>query len=306
MRLISTIKKGTVYILIIGMVSPSAFSNVPNKDKCRVSFSGDKSERQEINYEEIVEFIQSLEITTKQQFFDLITSRDWPVGFPKNPHKTYPNWNWNDLGITDDLEKKKLDDKLWSYVTTILRSERRYSKSPEDQDSSAVMLDEAKKSGVYYLQTENQTERYEGERHSGISRQDADANANTEQTNADPITDHIKKENVGVTIEDTPMSYENAIVFIRTQGIQTVKDFREWIQSGQKPANFPAHPDRVYKAEWDGWGEFFGAGQVETRMWMSYENAKAFIRTQGIQTAKDFQEWRRSERKPANFPCTSR
>ncbi|MCY4322048.1 MAG: hypothetical protein OXC37_06585, partial [Bdellovibrionaceae bacterium] len=92
------------------------------------------------------------------------------------------------------------------------------------------------------------------------------------------------------------MSYEKAREFIRSQGIRTVTEFREWRKSENRPINFPTKPDEVYKEKWQGWKIFFGTD------WMSYEEAREFIRSQGIRTVTEFRKWKNSDKRPINFP----
>ena len=37
---------------------------------------------------------------------------------------------------------------------------------------------------------------------------------------------------------------------------------------------------------------------------MSFEEAQAFIRNEGIQTRMEFEAWKRSGKRPANFPSS--
>ena len=94
------------------------------------------------------------------------------------------------------------------------------------------------------------------------------------------------------------MSFEEAKTFIRNEGIQTSRAFKAWSRSGKRPDNFPSAPDRTYKEEWTGWGDFLGTG----RKWMSFEEAQTFIRNEGIQTKREFEEWSRSGKRPEDFP----
>ena len=92
------------------------------------------------------------------------------------------------------------------------------------------------------------------------------------------------------------MSYEEAKEFIKAQGIRTYTEFRKWRQSGARPVNFPSAPDVFYKEKWKSWPDFLG------REWMSYEEAKEFIKAQGIKTSTEFRKWRQSGVRPVNFP----
>ena len=92
------------------------------------------------------------------------------------------------------------------------------------------------------------------------------------------------------------MSYEEAKAFIHSKGIRSEEEFRNWRKSGKRPSNFPSAPERIYKEDWQGWKDFLG------KNWMSYEEAKAFIHSKGIRSQEEFRNWRKSGKRPSNFP----
>ena len=64
----------------------------------------------------------------------------------------------------------------------------------------------------------------------------------------------LKKEHV----EDKWMSFAEAQIFMQEQEVTTEPEFRKWKKAGNRPPNFPSHPDRKYKEEWVSWPHFFG------------------------------------------------
>ena len=70
--------------------------------------------------------------------------------------------------------------------------------------------------------------------------------------------------------------------------------FEMWIDSPQRPRNFPKHPDRVYKDEWKGWAHFFGIRV------MSFEELKQYVQNRGIKTANDYENLRNPMPRPVN------
>ena len=73
--------------------------------------------------------------------------------------------------------------------------------------------------------------------------------------------------------------YQSAKIYIQSQGIKTKREFQIWVRSGKKPANIPSNPDRFYKFQWEGWGEFLGTGRVSTQKmeWRDYQSAKIYV-----------------------------
>ena len=100
------------------------------------------------------------------------------------------------------------------------------------------------------------------------------------------------------------MHFEDAKTFIQNQALKTMREFQKWSSSGQRPKNFPANPNIIYKDQWTSWGEFLGTETIahKNKEWMHFEDARTFIQTQGIQTFIEFQEWSRSRQRPKNFP----
>ena len=94
------------------------------------------------------------------------------------------------------------------------------------------------------------------------------------------------------------MSYEQAIEFARGENFRTVKDFKIFLRSVEKPSTFPPNPSKYYK-EWPGAQVFL---DLEGGF-MSYKQARKFIQDKGLSNAKDFQDFLEND-KPPNFPSS--
>ncbi len=111
-----------------------------------------------------------------------------------------------------------------------------------------------------------------------------------------------------------PMSYEDARAFVREHGIRNQKQFRAYRRGELHdlpavPEDLPANPDGVYKGRgWVGWGEFFGTGYVSSHLqtFRPFEDARAFVRTLGIKSPGEWEDYRRGEHrlgpKPKDIP----
>jgi hypothetical protein len=69
--------------------------------------------------------------------------------------------------------------------------------------------------------------------------------------------------------------FEEAREFVRGLGLKRKSEWVEWIKSDQKPDDIPASPGTVYKAQWQGWGDWLGTGNVaaQTRVYRPFEEA---------------------------------
>ncbi len=72
-----------------------------------------------------------------------------------------------------------------------------------------------------------------------------------------------------------------------------------------KPADIPASPKNVYTAEWQGWGDFLGSGNIapKERVFRPFAEARAYIRTLGFRTSADYRSWHKATR-PADLPSS--
>ena len=100
------------------------------------------------------------------------------------------------------------------------------------------------------------------------------------------------------------MSFHDAKTFIQSEDLKSSTEFRKWKKSGKKPTNFPSVPEKIYKDEWISWGDFLGTGYISTRTrkWMSFQEAKTFIQSQGVTNASEFNTWKKAKKRPKNFP----
>ena len=92
-------------------------------------------------------------------------------------------------------------------------------------------------------------------------------------------------------------TYDDAVAWVRSNGITTQKQWRET----ERPDNIPAAPDRIYRDEWTTWGDFFGTDKVanQNRTFVTYDEVVAWVRSNGITTLN---QWRETER-PDNIPA---
>ena len=100
------------------------------------------------------------------------------------------------------------------------------------------------------------------------------------------------------------MSFDEAKALMQKVRLTSFTKFEEWKQNGNRPKDFPSNPERTYKNEWVSWGDFLGTGNISTkkRKWKSFDEAKAFIQSQGVKTRQEFIEWKKAGKRPKDFP----
>jgi hypothetical protein len=106
--------------------------------------------------------------------------------------------------------------------------------------------------------------------------------------------------------EDVPgrvyRSFEEAQEYGRSLGIKTGEEWYRWSASGQKPLDIPSRPDHIYPDEWRGWGDFLGTGNVLSKQWRPFEDARAYVRSLGLKNTDEWREYCRSGNKPDDIP----
>ncbi|MGC2383122.1 MAG: integrase repeat-containing protein, partial [Nitrososphaeraceae archaeon] len=108
------------------------------------------------------------------------------------------------------------------------------------------------------------------------------------------IADHIKEF----------WSFEKSKKYVHSLRLKKRKDWKEFCESGNKPASIPAYPQGTYSKEWKGWGDWLGTYTTSTheRKHMIYVEAKKYVAKCGIKSRTEWSKFCRSGKKPASIP----
>ena len=104
---------------------------------------------------------------------------------------------------------------------------------------------------------------------------------------------------------DAWRSFRSARLFVHGLGLLNKDRWAEFSKSGQRPADIPGSPDKVYAAHgWKGWGDWFGTGTVanRARQFRPFVEARAFARSLGLWNQGEWREFASSSRRPADIP----
>ena len=102
-------------------------------------------------------------------------------------------------------------------------------------------------------------------------------------------------------------SFEDARAFAQQLALKTVREWRNYCASGEKPNDIPAYPDEAYaETGWVTWGDFLGTGSVAPYLieYRPFAEARDFVRALGLNTQDQWQEYCRSGIKPDDIPAT--
>ena len=102
--------------------------------------------------------------------------------------------------------------------------------------------------------------------------------------------------------------YHLAESYVRTLGFTGRRKFKEWSDAGLRPPDIPASPAQVYgrMGQWTDWKTFLGAENMisKKREWRDFRLAGAYIRSQGITTSTQFEEWSSAGLRPPDIPAS--
>jgi Phage-integrase repeat unit len=98
--------------------------------------------------------------------------------------------------------------------------------------------------------------------------------------------------------------FVEARAFARSLGLKSEAEWREYTKSGQKPDDIPVSPIFAYKdAGWKGYPDWLGTKpRKPPGGWRPFEEAREVVRTLNLRTGKEWKEYARSEKRPADIP----
>ena len=104
-------------------------------------------------------------------------------------------------------------------------------------------------------------------------------------------------------------SFRKARAFVRSLGLKSEGEWRDYYKSGKKPADIPTTPNQTYaKAGWVGMGDWLGTGTVANRFrqYRSFTKARAFVHSLGLKSQSEWSQYCKSGKKPADIPTNPR
>ena len=99
------------------------------------------------------------------------------------------------------------------------------------------------------------------------------------------------------------LEFEEARVFVRKLKIKSIKEWRDYCKSGERPNNIPATPDNIYRNDgWISFGDWLGTGFVHKKIFLSFEEARVFVHSLKLKSNKEWREYCKLGKKPDNIP----
>ena len=99
--------------------------------------------------------------------------------------------------------------------------------------------------------------------------------------------------------------FKKARAFVRSLGLKSQIEWRDYAKSRKKPNDIPSAPWDVYAgAGWEGLIDWLGDGR-RVSGWRSFEDARSFARSLGLKNYKKWFAYCKSEKKPDDIPASA-
>jgi len=102
-------------------------------------------------------------------------------------------------------------------------------------------------------------------------------------------------------------SSNEAKKFARSLRLKSKTEWEMYLKYGKRPDDIPYDPRTVYKKEWKGWGDWLGTGSMSVqnihKQFRSFDEAKKFVHKLGLKNQKEWREYLKSGKRPADIPA---
>jgi len=92
--------------------------------------------------------------------------------------------------------------------------------------------------------------------------------------------------------------------FAQSLNLKNQKEWNEYSKSGKRPEDIPGNPNKIYKEEWKGMGDFLGNGKIshKDRIYRSFGEAKKFVQSLNLKNVAEWNEYCKSGKRPDDIP----
>jgi hypothetical protein len=232
-------------------------------------------------FHEAQEFVQKLELKDLKEWREYCNSGDKPDDIPKSPNYTYKK---DFKGVGDWLGTGRIADK-------------------DKMNKLFLPFTEAREF-VQKLKLKNFSE-WQKYCKSGNKPDNIPSTPNNTYKKKGYLNlgDWLGTGNVA-SYKKQHSSFAEAREFARKLKLKNQKEWMQYCKSDNKPDDIFTNPQRTYKKEWKGWGDFLGNGNVSSRdrQWRPFKEAREFVRSLGLKGYDDWYAYCKSGNKPDDIP----
>ena len=233
--------------------------------------------RKYLSFEEAKRIAKSLNISSKDDWFKYFKGHELPNGMPKSPFNLYKKtgeWKgWGDFlgtGRIATFDKKfKTFNEAKNYIQALeLKSQDEFKK---------LMQSEHRPSYIPSDPLRTYKEEWEG------------------------WGCFLGTSNISLKDKEH-MPFKEARIFARSLNLKNIEEWKEYCNANKNP-KIKIHANETYTrtGEWEGWGDFLGTGRNQG--YMTYYEAKDFIKDFNFRFCTDFSEWYKNEPMFPRIPC---
>jgi len=115
--------------------------------------------------------------------------------------------------------------------------------------------------------------------------------------------DFLGTKNIG-RYERTYREFNEVKTFVRELGFKSRIEWEKWLNSDERPDDIPSNPSKVYKNEWNGWGDFLGTGTIAhfEKNFRPFEEARNFARNLLLPSKVEWAKWTKTDKRPSDIP----
>jgi hypothetical protein len=233
------------------------------------------------DFESAREFARSLHLKSQTEWRKYRISKQMPGDIPSNPNSTYKNVGWKGYG--DFLGNGNIAPKDKTY--------RSFSDTKQ------------------FIQKLKLNSRREWNEYCASGNKPDDIPYKVDRTYKKEWTSWGDFLGTGIiaTYNIQYRPFKEAREFVRALKITGQRQWQEeYVKSGNKPDDIPSNPQRVYKKEWKGWGDWTGSGNIapSNLQYRPFVKAREFVRNLGIKNRDEWNEYCKSGKKPDDIPAT--
>ena len=232
------------------------------------------------SFEEARAFVHELNLKKDDEWRAYCSSGKKPDDIPSNPGNTYKNKGWSGVGD-------------WLGTGSIPNTRREF----RPFDEARAFVNELKlKSGDEwreYCQSGNKP---------------GDIPAKPGRTYIDEgwkgYGDWLGTNN-NASFQREYRSFNDAREFVQALNYKSGKEWKEFSQSGKKPDDIPAYPNKTYAGKgWKNMGDWLGTGIIATyrRKYRSFEEARVFVHLLNLKNEDEWRVYCSSGKKPDDIP----
>jgi len=236
------------------------------------------------SFEEARKFVHSLKLENQKNWLEYSKSENKPEDIPANPNTVYKK-EWKSLGD-------------WLGTGTVATFQREYRSFEEARQFVHSLRLNGANAWRKFVKTKNMPDDISSVPHR--TYKDKGWISWGDWLGTGIIATYVIKYR----------EFEEAKKFIRSLGLKSVNEWREYSKSGKRPIDIPLNLAKTYKKDWKGWGDLFGTGQIAARdMFLEYKTwneakniIKELAKKHNLRNRKDWEVFTKKNELPSGIP----